>query len=192
MKSWREVAKNYQRWKSQYLSLGGRLTLIESGMDALPIYMMSLFPIPKSIEKKINMLRRSFLWQGSKEKRGYNLVKWDTLTLNKNHGGLGIKNLNIQNESLMQKALWRRFIAEKYGLLNLWSTEEVLGTFGCCVWKSIRRLWPQFYTNISFKVGDGVRIDFWNELWIGENNLRILFPRLYVLSSQKNALVSQV
>jgi len=70
-------------------------------MDALPIYMMSLFPIPKSIEKKINRLRRSFLWQGSKEKKGYNLVKWDTLTLNK--GVLGIKNLNIQNESLMQK-----------------------------------------------------------------------------------------
>ncbi|WMV44966.1 hypothetical protein MTR67_038351 [Solanum verrucosum] len=41
-----------------------------------PTYMMSLFPIP-GIEKKINKLRRVFLWQGNKEKLGYNLVKWD-------------------------------------------------------------------------------------------------------------------
>jgi len=48
----------------------------------MPTYMMSLFPIPKSIEKKLNRVRRAFLWQGNKEKRGYNLVKWDELTLN--------------------------------------------------------------------------------------------------------------
>lgn len=72
---WSEVLekcdKKLARWKSQKLSLGSRLTLIKSVMDALPTYMMSLFPIPKSIEKKINRVRRSFLWQGNKEKRGY-------------------------------------------------------------------------------------------------------------------------
>ncbi|WMV41950.1 hypothetical protein MTR67_035335, partial [Solanum verrucosum] len=52
-----KCVKKLAKWKSQYLSLGGRLTLIKSVMDAHPIYMMSLFPIPKSIEKKINRLR---------------------------------------------------------------------------------------------------------------------------------------
>ena len=47
------------------------MTPIESVMDANPIYMMSLLTNPKSI-KKMNKLRKSFLWQGSKEKRGYN------------------------------------------------------------------------------------------------------------------------
>ncbi|KAG5590757.1 hypothetical protein H5410_041271 [Solanum commersonii] len=42
---------------------------------------MSLFPIPKSTIKKLIRARRSFLWQGNKEKRGYNLVKWDVLAL---------------------------------------------------------------------------------------------------------------
>jgi len=120
--------KKLARWKSQYLSLGGRVTLIKSVLDGLPTYMMSLFPIPKNIEKKINRLRRPFLWQGNKEKRGYNLVKWDTLTLSRNQGGLGLKNLSLQNSCLLQKwlwrfctedrALWRRFIVGKYGLLN--------------------------------------------------------------------------
>lgn len=94
------------------------------------------------------------------------MVKWGVLTLNRNQGVLGIKNLNTQNTCLLQKwkrrfctedmALWRRFITEKYGLVNQWTTEEVMGTFGCSVWKTIRRLWPQFNTNISFKVGDGM------------------------------------
>ncbi|XP_059301796.1 uncharacterized protein LOC132053699 [Lycium ferocissimum] len=57
-------------WKSQYLSLGGRLTLINSVLDALPTYMMSLLPIPRGIEKKINKVRREFLWHGNKDKSG--------------------------------------------------------------------------------------------------------------------------
>ncbi|KAG5569955.1 hypothetical protein H5410_059721 [Solanum commersonii] len=194
--------KKLARWKSQYLSLGGRVTLIKSVLDGLPTYMMSLFPISKNIEKKINRLRRSFLWQGNKEKRGYNLVKWDTLTLSRNQGGLGLKNLSLQNSCLLQKwlwrfctedrALWRRFIAGKYGLLNQWTTEEVMGTFGCSVWKTIRRIWPHFRNNICISVGDGMKTQFWNEIWIGEDSLRNLFPHLYTLSLQNNDTVAQV
>lgn len=40
-------------------------------------------------------------------------------------------------------------ITQEYGLQSHWSTEEVLGTFGCSVWKTIRRLWAQFIDNIS-------------------------------------------
>ncbi|XP_060200279.1 uncharacterized protein LOC132628514 [Lycium barbarum] len=47
---WCEVLEKCERklvrWKSQYLSLGGRATLIKSVMDGLPSYMMSLFPVP--------------------------------------------------------------------------------------------------------------------------------------------------
>ena len=37
-------------------------------------------------------------------------------------------------------ALGRRFMEDKYGMLSQWATEEVMGTFGCNVWKTIRRL----------------------------------------------------
>lgn len=64
--------KKLSRWKCQYLSLGGRLTLTKSVLDGIPTYMMSLFPIPKCIEKKLNRVTKAFLWQGNKEKKGYN------------------------------------------------------------------------------------------------------------------------
>ncbi|KAG5598889.1 hypothetical protein H5410_030259 [Solanum commersonii] len=84
-------------------------------------------------------------------------------------------------------ALGRRFIADKYGMLSQWATKEVMITFRCSVWKTIRRLWTQVYINISFQVDSGVEVDFWSEHWVGKENLRSLFPKLYILSSQRNA-----
>lgn len=52
----------------------------------------------------MDILRRKFLWQGNKEKRGFNLVKWKTLTLAKYDGGLGIRNL-IEPELTYEMAL---------------------------------------------------------------------------------------
>lgn len=44
---------------------------------------MSLFPIPASVVKKLTTLRREFLWKGSKEGEGYNLVKREMAQLSK-------------------------------------------------------------------------------------------------------------
>lgn len=103
-------------------------------------------------------MRRSFLWQGNKGNKGYNLVKRDALTLNMKQEGLGIKELNLHNNCLLQKwlwkfgiedmTLWKRLIIEKYGFLKQWTIEEVKGTFGCSVWKTIRRLAQVQYLHI--------------------------------------------
>lgn len=41
--------KRLYNWKGQYLSLGGRIILVYSVLDALPTYVMSLFPIPSKV-----------------------------------------------------------------------------------------------------------------------------------------------
>lgn len=95
--------KKLANWKNQYLSMGGRLILINSVLDAIPTYMMSLFSIPVNVVKKIDALRRNFLWEGNSEKKKIYLVKWGGMTTSKKAGGLGIKNLRVQNQSLMMK-----------------------------------------------------------------------------------------
>lgn len=52
-------------WKVRYLSLGGRLTLVNSVLSAIPTYWLSLFKIPCWVIKKINRIRRDFLWSGT-------------------------------------------------------------------------------------------------------------------------------
>ncbi|WMV18940.1 hypothetical protein MTR67_012325 [Solanum verrucosum] len=71
--------KKLARWKGQYLSLGGRVTLINSVLDAMPTYMMSLFPIPAGVTDRLDRIRRKFLWQGNKDRKG---VLWDDFKIN--------------------------------------------------------------------------------------------------------------
>lgn len=48
-------------WKASSLSIGGRVTLINATLTAMPIYMMSTFMLPKWVILKIDRIRRRFL-----------------------------------------------------------------------------------------------------------------------------------
>lgn len=99
--------KRLSRWKSQYISLGGRVTLINSMLDALPTYMMSLFHIRTDVIKRIDTIRRSFLWQGHKEKKRFHLVKWKVLSASRKKRGLDLRDMKFQSMALKMKWLWR-------------------------------------------------------------------------------------
>ncbi|KAG5585476.1 hypothetical protein H5410_045910, partial [Solanum commersonii] len=49
--------------------------VINSVLHALPIYMMSLFPIPTSAIKSLDRMRRKFMRQGYNEKKRFHLVE---------------------------------------------------------------------------------------------------------------------
>jgi hypothetical protein len=56
------MARRLAPWKMMYLSKGGRVTLIKSTLSNLPTYMMSLYPIPALVAKRIEKIQRDFLW----------------------------------------------------------------------------------------------------------------------------------
>ncbi|KAG5592147.1 hypothetical protein H5410_042661 [Solanum commersonii] len=55
------------------------VTTSKNIMDALSSYMMSLFPIPTKVIKRLDAIRRNFLWQRSEDKIKYHFVKWEEL-----------------------------------------------------------------------------------------------------------------
>jgi hypothetical protein len=105
------------------LSLGGRLTLLNSCLSNVPLYMLSIYPIPKSVIKKVDSLRRRLLWQGGHVAKKIHLVDWMSVCSPKNQGGLGVLNLEFMSDSLLTKwlwniensnGLWQKIIASKY------------------------------------------------------------------------------
>ncbi|KAG5615342.1 hypothetical protein H5410_015166 [Solanum commersonii] len=44
---------------------------------------------------------------------------------------------------------------------------------------------------MSITFGNGLKTDFWNEVWIGEDSLRNSLSHLYTLSTQRNVSISQ-
>ena len=85
------------------MSVGGRLVLINSVLTSLAMFMLSFFEVPKGVLEKLDYFRTRFFWQYDEHKKKYRLVKWSILCQPKEIGGLGIKNLDIQNRCLLSK-----------------------------------------------------------------------------------------
>jgi hypothetical protein len=50
------MSRRLAPWKRVYLSKGGRVTLIKSTLSNMPTYMLSLFPIPAYVAKRIEKI----------------------------------------------------------------------------------------------------------------------------------------
>lgn len=88
--NWRGFLERCERrlatWKSRYLSLGGRMVLVNSVLDALPTYVMSLFPLPVEVRDRFDALRRHLIWQGNRDKRKIHLINCDYQQKGRGHG----------------------------------------------------------------------------------------------------------
>lgn len=111
LKTWKPVIESMEKrlniWRGRQNSTGGKLTLMNSALVTLPVYFLSLFKMPTSVAKIIEKLQRNFFWGETREKKKLHLVKCETIMRKKENGGLGVKNLRIQNLSLLAKWWWR-------------------------------------------------------------------------------------
>ena len=64
------IWKKLKGWKEKLLSQAGREILIKAVVQAIPMYTMSCFKLPKGLIKEIEVLIRKFWWviEGSKRK----------------------------------------------------------------------------------------------------------------------------
>ena len=105
----------------------------------------------------------------------------------KEKGGLGIRKIDLLNKALLGKwiwrfafekeILWKKVIGVKYGHEGFgWRTNEARGTFGVGVWKEILKEANWCWDNIGFKVGEGIKVNFWTDQWCGNEALSQNFP----------------
>ena len=58
-------------------------------MSNLPIYIMSLFRMPRGVSSRLEKIQRDFLWGSSSTKRKIHLIKWKDVCLSRGGGGGG-------------------------------------------------------------------------------------------------------
>jgi hypothetical protein len=91
---------------STFLSYSGRLQLVNSVLSSLPTYFMCTIKLPKTVIEAIDKIRKNCLWRGNAiDAKGYNLAAWPTVSVPKTKGGLGVRDLYLQNEALLLKQL---------------------------------------------------------------------------------------
>lgn len=102
-----KLNKKLASWATKFLSIAGRLVLLNSVLSSLPMHYMMVLALPEWVLAKIDKIRRRFLWRGaSEEGKGYHLVNWQTVCQPKAVGGIGILDLKIFNQALLLKWMW--------------------------------------------------------------------------------------
>ena len=91
------IEQKLARRKTKFLSKAGRLVLIKSVLNSLPLYYLGLFKMPSGVAKKIIAMQRGFLWGENDGSNGMALASWSQIQKPKEHGGLGVGDLFIKN-----------------------------------------------------------------------------------------------
>jgi hypothetical protein len=156
---------------SVYLSYSGRLQLVNSVISSLPTYYMCTLSLPKTVIEVIDKFRKNCLWRGSDANaKGYNLVAWEMVIFPKDKGGLGVKDLYMQNDALLLKHLhkfynkvdvpWVRLIWKAYYQHKVPHLVSARGSFW---WKDILKLNIQYRGISQCLSGIGDTVGLWED-----------------------------
>lgn len=78
MSTWKPLLESLSgklnSWSDKYISFGGRIILLNSVLNSLPILKM-----PVQVCKKVVRIQREFLWGGVRGGKKINWVKWNSV-----------------------------------------------------------------------------------------------------------------
>ncbi|WVZ87323.1 hypothetical protein U9M48_033978 [Paspalum notatum var. saurae] len=169
---WVKVEEHFEKrlssWKGKHLSIGGRLTLINTG----------------SLKSWITSARDSF-GRGMKTKGNTDFAKWAILCQPKDQGALNIALLSKWLYKLLTlDGLWQQMLRNKYvGSKPLAQVEWKLGDSH--FWSCLMRVKPDFFRFGTFLVKDGSQARFWEDTWLDGTPLKDQYPSLYNIARFK-------
>ena len=186
-----QIKKRFSSWSVKALSFAGRLLLIKTDIAGVSTFWCSTFILPKACINKINSLCGLFLWKGSSEGHNSARVGWYTVTLTKEQGGLGVKDLHSWNLACILKLIWLLFfrpdsvwvcwfkeVILKGDLINYW-TIRTINSFSWMVNKLIKSR-ELVYPILRRCIGNGESTSFWVDNWS-------LFGNLYTFLNARSS-----
>lgn len=162
-------------WGSCMLSQGGKEVFIKAVLQAMPIFSMSCFLLPKSLCVEMEKILNRFWWGKGGNRHDLHWSCWFDLCQAKDDGGLNFRDMGKFNIALLAKQGWRLITksdsllarilkARYYPRSSFW--EARLGTCPSYTWKSIYAARGLLEQRIGWRVGTGERISIWHDRWL--------------------------
>ncbi|CAN1181076.1 Putative ribonuclease H protein At1g65750 [Linum perenne] len=163
-------------WKSDSLSLAGRVTLASSVLNAIPSFAMQTSMLPNHICEQIDKRIRSFVWGSTQGQRKCHLVNWENICKPKEMGGLGLRSAKSLNQAFILKIawgilkrpneLWADVLLTKY----MKRTPQGLIPRGTKrfsnLWRGVKEVWHYLNLGLQWSIGDGLATSFWHDTWL--------------------------
>ncbi|KAM3296345.1 hypothetical protein ACQJBY_038595 [Aegilops geniculata] len=159
---------------------------------------MSVFRIPKKTLKVIDSLRRSFFWAGEDACSGAQcLIAWKNVCSPKKIGGLGLKNLHVQNNCLLMKFAVKALSSVQSPWLdwldlqhpNALVSSAPQTTFLC---RTITQQIPTLQSITFVLTNSGTHTYFWLDTWLTPKPLATTFPHLFLHSILQMVKVANI
>nr|GEW08398.1 RNA-directed DNA polymerase, eukaryota, reverse transcriptase zinc-binding domain protein [Tanacetum cinerariifolium] len=211
VRSWELIfekfSKRLSKWKSSLLSIGGRSTLISLVLGSIGTYYLSLFPMPITVNKKLESIRSNFFWGIDASSKKTSWISWNLVLASRGNEGLGIGSLYSLNHAFIQKwrwrffnnphSLWVRLITSIHGdngdASTFFSHIDNQGVWGRIV-GSINTMHEKGFIPHSFlqkRVNNGASKKLWYETWVGNSPLHHQYPRPFRLALNKECLIRE-
>ncbi|GJU21078.1 RNA-directed DNA polymerase, eukaryota [Tanacetum coccineum] len=114
-------------------------------------------------------IRRNFFNGAQDNDKKITWVKWVKVLSAKKYGGLAIHGPNIQKLSCFNSSIWNNILKE----VNILKGRGV-----------------DLISHCKRRVGNGMHTRFWSNVWLGDQQLRYMFPRIYALEENKECSVA--
>jgi hypothetical protein len=179
------------------MSYSGKVLLINSLLTSIATFTMCSFQLHPKILEHIEKIRRHCLWVKKNEdgeEKCHSVAAWDMVCKIKDRGGLGILNLELQNEGLLLKYLhkfnnkvdtpWVQLLWNTYYIGRIPHSMEPVGSFW---WKDVCKLMPTFKGFATSTVKNGLTTLFWKDVWLSSVAVDD-FPRAFLLLPMRISL----
>ena len=108
------MTKHINFRQAKYLSYAALLQLINSVLIGISSYWCQNFILPKRVINIVNSICRSFLWFGVSHSYKPGNINWKEVCTPKKVGGLGVRNIHVQNQAAVDKIAWHIHILQEF------------------------------------------------------------------------------
>ncbi|KAJ8749632.1 hypothetical protein K2173_026281 [Erythroxylum novogranatense] len=154
------------------------MTLCQSVLGALPLYMMQTAKLPTGLLNQLDNYCNRFIWGDTQERNRMHLISWRQVGTLKCSGGLGLKNLGAMNVAFRMKLGWsilmetqklcHQVLCAKYNLDRNRHHGMTAKPDASPLWRSICAAFPMVMDGATWSVGVVGERE-----WFGINWLRV-------------------